>query len=167
MSSFEVIKRQPNFPNEDLDEKNVPIMEFFLRDQHEATTHAKFLGESMRPLHLTAHYALELSGVEVDYTPAEYDAFCKGFAAFEYVSLMVNPRHVREQLVARNVHRLLTATNVFPELEVAERRQAWINGFPNVNDVLTGVSVKEGETLPQLYSRTIGAQMAWEFQKAA
>lgn len=166
MNSFEVIKHQPNFPNEDLDEKNVHIMEFFLTENHEATTHAKFLGESMRPLHLTAHYALELSGVEVDYTPAEYDAFCKGFAAFEYVSLMVNPRHVREQLVVKNVHRLLTGA-VIPELEVAERRQAWVNGFPNVNDVLAGVSSKEGESLPQLYSRTIGAQMAWEFQKAA
>ena len=80
---------------------------------------------------------------------------------------MVNPRHVREELIAKNVHSLLTATGVFPEIEIADRRQAWVNGFPNVNDVLTGVSANRGETLPQLYSRAIGAQMAWELQKAA
>ncbi len=167
MREFEVIKRQPNFPNEDLHEKNVPIMEFFLQENHEASSHARFLYDSMRPLHLTAHYALQLSGVEVEYTPAEYEAFCNGFAAFEYVSLMVNPRHVREELIANNVHTLLTATGVFPEIEIADRRQAWVNGFPNVNDVLSGVSATKGETLPQLYSRAIGAQMAWELQKAA
>ena len=167
MSELVVIKRQPNFPNEDLDEKNVPIMEFYLHEHHEADSHAKYLSETLRPIHLTAHYALQLSGVEVDYTPDEYEAFCKGFAAFEYVSLMVNPRHVREQLVVRNVHTLLTANDVIPEIELADRRQPWVETFPNVNDVLTHASVQQGETLPQLYSRTMGAQVAWELQKAA
>lgn len=167
MSAIEVIKRQPDFPNEDLANENIALMEFYLKEMHEATTHARILAESMRPLHLTAHHALQLSGIEVKYTPEEYEAFCKGFAALEYISIMVNPRHIREQLVAKNVHTLLTATDILPELNMATRRDAWIGMYPNVNEVLVNSSVAQGETMPQLYSRTIGAQVACELQMTA
>lgn len=167
MKQFETITLQPDFPNEDLHEHNVPLIEFYLQEMHEPRTHATFLKESMRPLHLTAHHALQLSGVEVVYDPDEYDAFCNGFAAFEYISLLVNPRHIREQLIVKNVHMLLTANDIIPELDMADRRQAWMDMYPNVTGVITNETIAHAETLPQLYSRAIGAQIACEMQMAA
>ena len=167
MSGLEIIRHQPDFPNEDLKDANVPLMEFYLKEMHEAKAHAHFLAESMRPLHLTAHYALQQAGVEVQYTPQEYEAFCKGFAALEYISLMVNPRYIREQLIVKNVHTLLTSSGAIPEIEIADRREAWIDMYPNIHEVVVNTGVADGETMPQLHSRAIGAQIASELQMVA
>jgi hypothetical protein len=167
MSQLEVIRHQPNFPNEDLEDANVSIMEFFLQERTEALSHARYIKETFRPIHQSAHYALQQAGVEVDYTPAEYEAFCKGFAAFEYVSLMVNPRYIREQLIVKNVHRLLTSIEAIPEIELADGREAWMETYPNMNDVLIDAGTRDGETMAQLHSRTMGAQIACEMQRAA
>lgn len=167
MSQLEVIQHQPNFPNEDLDDANVPIVEFFLQENPEAVSHARYLNESFRPVHKTAHYALQHAGVKVEYTPAEYDAFCKGFAAFEYISLIVNPRYIREQLIIKNTHRLLTAVEALPEIELADSRELWMESYPNINDVLIDTGSREGETMAQLHSRSMGAQIAYELQRVA
>lgn len=167
MPGLEIIRRQPDFPNEDLSKENIPFMEYYLKEMHESKSHARHLEETLRPLHLTAHHALQLSGIEVVYSPEEYESFCKGFAALEYISLIVNPRHVREQLVVQNVHTLLTATGIIPEIEMADRRAAWVDMYPNVNEVVVTSSVADEETLPQLYSRAIGAQVACELQMTA
>lgn len=167
MSELEVIKHQPNFPNEDLNAANVPFMKYYIEEHPEAKSHARQLGETLRPIHLNAHYALEHSGVKVKYTPEEYVAFCKGFATLEYMSLFVKQRFAREQLVVGNVHRLLTSSEAFPEIELADNRQSWMEAYPNVNDVLFGAGRRAGEDLPELYSRSMGAQVAWELQREA
>lgn len=165
MSELEVIKHQPNFPNEDLAAANVPFMKYYLQEGTEVASQTRQLGETLRPIHLTAHHALQLSGIEVKYTPNEYDAFCKGFATFEYASLMVKHRFARQQLVVGNVHRLFTSSEALPEIELADNRQDWMETYPNVNDVLFGAGRGEGEELPELYSRSMGAQVAWELQR--
>lgn len=167
MPELEVIKPQPDFPNEDLANENVAFVDYFLKERTEARSYAQSLESTMRPLHLTAHYALELVGVNVAYTPEEYTAFCKGFASFEYMSLLVTRRHVAEQLFARNALMLLTGEAVIPEIDMATRRAAWIDLYPNVNDVVLKGSVVDGETMPQLYSRAMGAQIACELQMTA
>jgi len=167
MQQFEVIKYQPDFPNEDLDQTNVPFVDFYLRENHEPRSHAHQLRETMRPLHLTAHRALQQCGIELEYSQDEYDAFCDGFADFEYMSLVVNPRYVKEQLVVKNVHLLLTHTGAMPEIELADHRSPWIDIFPNVHSVITDNGVRQGNTMAQLHSRTMGAQIAYELQAAA
>lgn len=77
---------------------------------------------------------------------------------------MVNPRHIREQLVVRNVHNLLTRTGVVPEIELADRHDTWTDLFPNVYDVVSEVGYRKNETLEQVASRTAGAHMAHELQ---
>lgn len=167
MIPFKTVEHQPNFPNEDLTEGNVPLVEHFLFEHAEAKAHARYLEDSMRPLHLTGHYALEQAGITLRYDPAEYSAFCNGFAAFEYVSLVVNPRFIREQLIVKNAQRLLTSLEAIPELELSEGREAWMNAYPNVNDVLIENGVRSGESMAQLQARAMGAQIACELQKAA
>lgn len=167
MNLVDVIKKQPNFPNEDLESANVELMSTYLRHMHEPTSYAKYLHEHFRPVHLTAHFALEQAGVEVTYTPEEYTAFCKGFADFEYVSLMVNPRFIREKLVVKNVRRLLTSTVAIPEIELLDGREPWLKAYPNMNDVLTEEGHRRNESMAALHSRAMGAQLACELQRAA
>ena len=84
MSTLELLTSQPNFPGEDLAEKNVPHVEFYL--QHERSNEAlcHHFRESLQVIHKLGHNALMIHGAEMDYSEDEYNAFCDGFAALEY-----------------------------------------------------------------------------------
>lgn len=92
MMHLEVLKSQPNFPNEDLTDSNAGIINYCLQEVGGERAYAEYLQKSMRALQTTAHEALRICGVQVDYSQDEYESFCGGFAAFEYASLLVNPR---------------------------------------------------------------------------
>ena len=67
----------------------------------------------------------------------------------------------------KNVHLLFTSGAVIPEIDIAERRQAWMEMYPNTTAVITSEQVAQHDSLPELYSRAIGAQIACELQMAA
>ena len=64
-----------------------------------------------------------------------------------------------------NTRRLLTSSEVKLELELFNQHDTWREAFPNTNELLIEAGVKEGDTMAQLYSRTKGAQVAYELQK--
>lgn len=167
MSKIEVLSTQPNFPNEDLDETNAELIGYFLRHEHSDASYADFLRSSLRMLHITGHQALQIVGIEVDYSEKEYNAFCAGFAALEYTSLLVNPRQYDGTLAVANTKELLIDTGELADLEIADRYSAWMTSHPTTHEVITKVGAEHGETMKQLHARGIGAQLACELQRAA
>lgn len=167
MNTFETLQRQPNFPNEDLQDGNVNMVEYYLEEIQGSQAHAEHLRESLRMVHITAHEALRLCGIEVEYSQQEYDTFCKGFASFEYMSLLVNPRELNGAALIQNTKELLINPGDNADVGIAERRENWIKVFPNVYGLVVDAGARQGDSFPQLQSRTIGAQIACELQMAA
>ncbi len=170
MSSLETLSRQPDFPNEDLHDANVPLVDYYLRAEKGEQPYAQFFihdRASLGAMHATAQEALWLSGVQVAHTPEEYAAFCNGFAAFEYISSLVNPRMKSGAIAVQNTLNLFVANGAMAEVDLAERRQAWMEVFPNTSGVIVKAGMAKGETMAQLHARAIGAQIASELEMAA
>lgn len=167
MTHLSVIERQPNFPNEDLTDSNVDHVRYYLSEIHDDAAYANFLRDSLRMLHQTGHQALQICGVEVDYSEAEYFAFCEGFAAFEYVSTLVNPRLYDGNIAVANARELLVKNADFADLELANHHAAWFQTHPNTHGVIINAGAEKGETMKQLQVMGMGAQIACEFQMVA
>ncbi len=167
MSSLELLARQPDFPNEDLHKKNIAMVEYYLQEEHTDRALAKHLQESMRMVHVVAHQALSIVGVKAEYSQVEYEAFCGGFAAFEYVSLLVNPRMVSGALAIKNTQQLLIEPGELADFSMADRHQPWAQAFPNTYGVIVDTGARRGETMNELQLRAIGAQVASELEMAA
>lgn len=167
MRSLEVLTPQPNFPNEDLNEANLPHVEYHLSHIHAEQTYAESLRTSLHMLHFTGHQALQICGVEVDYSEKEYNAFCDGFAAFEYISMLVNAKVHDGTIAVANVKELLIDSGELVEFEIANHYKAWLDTHPNTHGVITEIGAYRGETMKQLHARAIGAQIACDLQMAA
>jgi len=166
-SPFTIIKRQPDFPNEDLTENNAAQIEYYLQHERGESAYVNYLKESLRMVHITGHQALEILGIEVDYSEKEYDAFCSGFAALEYAAQLVNPRLIDGSLAVKRTKSLLVDGADFADLEIADRFAVWESTHPNTYGVIVDAGASQGETMKQLHARAIGAQIAYEFQRAA
>ncbi len=167
MPSINVLQHQPDFPNEDLCDSNAPLVEYYLRERPSDISHAEYLGNSLIMVHHTGHYALRLCGIDVDYSEQEYLAFSRGFAAFEYMSLLVNPRQYNGSLAVRNTSELLVDAGDLADLELANRRKVWPAMYPNAFGVIASVGSSRGQTMKQLHAATLGAQVACELQMTA
>lgn len=121
----------------------------------------------MRPLHLVGHQALRFCNVAVDYTEQEYQAFCGGFAALEYVSQLVREKLQDDTLVVANAKSLLLDTGEMVDLEVSQRYKWWLEVQPHTYGVIVESGVQRGETIKQLHARTMGALVARELQLAS
>jgi hypothetical protein len=167
MPSFEVLNRQPNFPNEDLSEANMPMIEHYLQRDAGVESRAEHSKALLRQIHVTAHEALRHCGVALDYTPEEYAAFCNGFASYEYVSLLVNPRVISGAVLINNVRYILTDKGDLTDIELSERFDGWAKSYPNLREVVLDAGIQKGETMQQLQTRLVGLQIATELEMAA
>ena len=166
MSLLETLTTQPNFPSEDLAEKNIPHVEFYL--QHERSNEAlreHFRG-SLRMVHQLGHNALLVHGANVDYSEREYNAFCDGFAALEFTSTLVRKRQLDTAMMVANTRTTLIEGGDIAELLIAEEYPTWLENHPNTMEVITDAGVNSGETMKQLHARSMGAFVAgrlwWE-----
>lgn len=164
MSALELLTAQPNFPDEDLAEKNVPHVEFYL--QHEKSNEAfeQHLRESMRVVHRIGHNALEIVGVEVDYSEAEYNAFCGGFAALEYTSMLVREKQHDSGMLIANTRNILIESGEMADFEIASLYAVWAEAHPNTHGVMIDTGAVRGETMKQLQARAMGACVAGVLQ---
>lgn len=167
MTSFEVLKRQPDFPNIDLSEPNAAQVSYYLQNERGEKPYADFLRASLRTIHITGHQALQVFGVELDYSEDEYFAFCDGFAALEYTSLLVNPQLYNGTIAVRKTQDILVNHSDSADLEIADRYALWLKTHPNTHGVIVDAGAVQGETMKQLHARTIGAHIASELQRAA
>lgn len=166
MNRLELLTTQPDFPNEDLSEANVPHVEYYLGERRYEAASAEYFRQSLRMLHITGHQALQICGIEVDYSEKEYVAFCKGFASFEHMSMLVNPRPYDGMLAVANTRELLVESAI-AEFEIADHYKAWLTTHPNAYGVVIESGAAQGEGMKQLHARAIGAQLACELQMVA
>lgn len=164
MTQFEVPYAQPEFPKEDLHESNAAYVEYLLRHEQSNRPYADMLRGSLRTMHSTGHQALQLCGITLDYSQAEYEAFCEGFAALEYTTTVIG-QHLYDGDLAVTKTKLLFIDEVdMAEFELADRFTAWQQSHPNTYGVIVNDGEAQGETMKQLQARAIGAEMAWELQ---
>ena len=167
MAVFETLDPQPNFPTEDLSETNASFIRYFLINERSDQSYALFLRPSLRMLHVTGHSALQICGIEVDYSEREYAAFCAGFAALEYTTHIVRRSAINTELAARATKRLFIDAPDMADVEIADRFTAWKESHPNTHGTIVDAGAEQGETMKQLHVRAIGAEMAWELQSVA
>lgn len=163
MTEFTVLHSQPNFPKEDLSNSNANYISYFLR-KGESHPYAEHLKESLRPVHITGHQALEICGISIDYAQREYDAFCEGFAAFEYALTLVRPTLYDGDTAVRQTKQLFIDGADLADLELADKYKLWQKLNPNTYGVILNAGIREGETIKQLHARSIGASIASALQ---
>ena len=164
MKSLEVFRPQPDFPNEDIHEVNALYMKYLFRHEQSDRSYADHLTGSLRALHLTGHQALQVCGIDMDYSLVEYQAFCAGFADHEYTAAVVGQRVYDGELAVAKTRELLVEGDLTSDLEIAERFNAWRDLHPNTHDLIVDVGVECDETIQQLQSRAMGAALARELQ---
>lgn len=181
------LKHQPEFPHTDLTEDNAEMLKHVLQSSAGMIAQGEHLKPYQGYIHLIADYALRLSGVKTRYSEDELVAFSHGFASFETINLMVHPpviynthhaqRKVRQLLLPPEldpfeleVAELLGTTDSYitpetmfiPEIEIAERQQAWQEKLPHTFDVVVELGERRHETMEQIHARTAGAHIAFQ-----
>lgn len=162
-----MLKDQPAFPNEDLTADNADVLDYHLAMMGKVEAGMEHYMQTMRTVYRTAHSALVGIGIDTSERPAEYAAFCHGYATFDVMLLMVNMAHPREydmELAARRFREMFLQSEELADLELAMRRAAWVNSYPNTFDVAIKSGTRRGETMSQLQARTMGTQIAHDMQ---
>lgn len=167
MSTLELLTSQPNFPDEDLAEKNIPHVEFYLQHERSNEAFEQHIRKSMHIVYKIGHNALEIFGVEVDYSEAEYRAFCGGFAALEYTSMLVREKQHDSTMLVTNTRNILINTGEMVDFEVASLYATWTETHPNTHGVVIDTGAARGETMKQLQARAMGACVAGVLQGAS
>ena len=155
---------QPDFPVVDLSDSNTEMLATYILPQAGGVEQ---YARDLHPHHQgLAYLALTYKGKSEGYTlpPDEAEAFSRGFAAFEYVSMAVHPRVYDGSLAVHQAHLTLVTGGYFTDMELADRSDAWMDARPNVVDLMSRVSLLRAETAGQLSARLIGAQVACELQ---
>lgn len=158
------LERQPGFPNEDLSPRNAELMAFYLGRNPEGRAFAEHLAASMVGVYSMARHALIARGIGMTENPQEYRAFRQGFAEFDTMALLVNPRVYSGTIAVRKAYELLVAPGDFADFELMERSKIWADKYPNVHDVMVTVGSERDETMTALHARITGAQVACELQ---
>lgn len=164
--SFLVLEEQPDFPETDLTEHNADLLgTFILPHQAGVETHATFLEHTQQGLYVVALGALQLDGETRDLNKADYRSFCRGFASFEYISLLMRtPAAYDVERASNNVFTLYIEPGHFVNFEIGQRTAPLEASKPNVFRAITDAGEIQNETRSQLKARILGAQVACELQ---
>lgn len=186
------LQLQPDFPQEDLSDDNVEMLDFQLSKDEGLTAYAEQLQHHQRQIHLIADRALKVLGIKTRYAEGELFAFSHGFASFETINDLVHPPRLYNMQLARSrVEQLFVDTRSFfeiefeelqrsldenrdmlpvshdrpaPELELANRHNILPNNHPNTYGVILKLGETRDESMAQLQARTAGAALAYSFQ---
>lgn len=168
MPSLETIQLQPDFPNEDLDDENVPFVEHNILTQPESGAYVNTLStgpNSMVYVYRQAHCALRMCGIDAEYTKASYQSFLGGFADFEQMSLLVRPRPYDGKTAVRRTKELLVDTGDLAEVVMSDGLAKWKHQLPNAYGVIINHGDKAGESMKEIQARTAGAYVACVLQR--
>lgn len=190
--SIIALRMQPNFPHEDLSDNNSAMLEYILQNDDGLEAHAERLQHSQRQIHLIANRALQFLGIKTRYAEEELLSFSRGFAGFEIINDLVHPPRTYDMLPARHrIEKLFIDTRDFfelqleefyrsqsehrspapvtrdrpaPELDLAHQHMALARNLPNTFGVLLQLGAAHNETMAQLQTRAMGAQLAHSLQ---
>ena len=115
-------------------------------------------------LHQTGHQALKILGIDVRYSQDEYNSFCAGFATFEYTARLLGRASFDDQATVQKAKSLLIDNAFMADVEIAERFSKWRDSHPNLYGVILDTGLSQEDTMQQLQARSMGAEIAWEFQ---
>lgn len=165
-SAFIHLETQHDFPASDLTEVNADILPYVLDDNSGVESHAVFLQKHQRSLYKTAYKALLYCDYPAENSFEEYQAFTRGFATFEAISSLVRPIGAYDTtFAALRAQWLLMAPGEYIDVELGKRTKTWPDERPNTHGTVVAIGEKRGETMNQLRSRAIGAQIAFELQR--
>lgn len=156
---------QPDFPKTDLTDTNAEILSLYvLPTDPSIATHASYLMEHQKSIYNTALSVLKLEAHSDRLDPFGYQAFCLGFAAFEFISLSVRPRLYDMQTATRQALALYLRAGVHADLELWERHSSLTEAKANTFNTIKVAGEHRRETVVQLKARALGAQIACELQ---
>jgi hypothetical protein len=164
-SPFIHLEPQSDFPASDLTDDNDDILVHVLSDEAGVESHAIYLQQYQRALYETAHMALLYCDYPAENSFDEYQAFTRGFATFETISSLVRPGVYDTSFAALRAQWMLMAPGEFTDVELAKRTKSWPDERPNTHGAVITIGEKRGESMNQLRSRAIGAQIAFELQR--
>ena len=155
---------QPYFPYEDIEDGNLPFVRYYLETESSDKAYGHELQKSLRPLHDLGHQALQILGIQLDYSKDEYDSFCAGFATFEYTARLLGKVAYDQAAAIQKTKSLLIDNEFLADAEIADHFAKWCTSHPNLYGVVLDRGVKEDDSMKQLQARAVGAEIAWEFQ---
>lgn len=163
-----VLETQPDFPGCDLTENNATYIKNLLAREPSLEAHAAHLQTMQRPIHDLATWALRSQHREVDYSPAELQAFSRGFTDFEVIADLVTPPAVYDTAhAASRTRQLLVDNEAIADFEVGGRIAVWPEQRPNTYDTIVSLGTLRDESMKQLHARIAGAVIAFELQRPA
>lgn len=163
-----VLETQPDFPGCDLTENNATYIKNLLTHEPGLEAHAEQLQAMQRPIHHLATWALRTQHVQIDYSPAEYKAFSRGFTDFEIISDLVTPPVAYDTAhAASRAQRLFIDNEAIADFEIGGRIAVWPEQRPNTYDTIVALGTLRDESMKQLHARIAGAVIAFELQRPA
>jgi hypothetical protein len=160
-SPFIHIHMQPDFPASDLSEQNAEVLPYILDDASGVEAHAQVLQDHQRAAYDMAYRVLRMGDRLTRYTQRDYQAYTRGFAAFEAIASIVRP--VTEYDTSYAANKL--AKLILSPARMLASAQSWPSIRPNTHDAVTTIGLRRGETLSELRARSLGAHLAFELQR--
>lgn len=160
------LENQPDFPSEDLTEKNADMLSgYYLEHTDGLDQAAEQLFDHQRDLFSVALQALWLRNVEVPDRPSHYRSFIHGFASYDLIQTLVKQKQYDTGLAMTRTDTLLINSNLPTFVELADKSAFWPFERPNlVRTVTAGGEVRQ-ESDTQLHARAMGAHIAFMLQR--
>lgn len=158
---------QPDFPTEDISGRNAAMASHYLETDEGSRFYQETLQGSLRVLHEVGNSALMVAQLAPDNNQAEYQAFCHGFADIDYIATLLGSRQHVQIMSGLGMQVFYTRHGEMADIELAERRQNWLETHQTTLDIIFEASKRRRETDKQFTARTIGAQVASEILYAA
>lgn len=164
MDKLEIIKfeSQPKFPNEDISDNNAAMASWHLKVGVERHAYLDNFHNNMSLLHDLGNAALSYMDTNPGNNRKEYTAFCKGFAAIDYLSVLLDSRPFQQIGNGAGMDKFVLQHDSFADVELAKRVKDWRESHENTLMLLLEESDKYSESPKQFTARLIGAQVASE-----
>lgn len=161
-SSFIQFHPQPDFPTEDISEHNAAMATYYLHHATERDAYLETYQENLQLLHDVGNSALIGADIKLNNNKAEYQAFCHGFTAIDYVATLLDSRSQLQIASGEGMQRFYLDPGEMADFELWQRRSTWMQTHQATLEMIRSVSDSHSETLNQFAARAIGAQMSSE-----
>lgn len=157
------LEPQPDYPVEDVSPNNVEMLGgFWLINRPGIDAQTKILAKHQRAVFSMAVTALGMKKIKIEDAPAEYVGFRRGFAAVEFMTTLLHSARDDWDTSVRSAQIMFRDGDFFDANSLAERRDKWMENYPNTCEVMFSAGTALGESMTQLQARAVGAQIALE-----
>ena len=173
MSELLTLDHQPNFPGEDLTEKNAALLPEVL-DLPSIEGQAHHLTEYQRALYVVAHNALLLKGMKAVDSKENFQAFTEGYAALEAMMFVVTgtpsktivtPREYNQGLAVERTFIHHVGPGYFADYEMSERIDQFVFERPRIVQTIVETGKAKDKDIYMQRARIMGGQIAAELQR--